>query len=561
MDINASIVDQRIIGITESLSTELQEITGVDDAVRKKSLAFVLLCVSTVLDMALTDAIELLTDGGNDLGVDALHLSEVDDGEFTVTLFQGKYTHKNLDGNANFPENSIKSLITLVSNIFDPNKQFSMNPRLAPRIEEVRSLIRDGYIPNVRLLFCNNGLRWNTQAQQWLDNSNLASNNQVHWEHYNHNNIVTILQRSKAVNDSIQLSGAAIIEDFNFRRVLVGKVPVTEIAKLFDRNGDLLLERNIRRYLGRNTNRVNNAIHDTLVSPNKQKDFYFFNNGITMTCTKMRHNALQGSNYQLKLENIQIINGGQTCKTIQQTINEAGALNLNSFDDVYVLLRLYELESDDDQLINEITFATNSQNPVDLRDLRSNDDLQVRLETGINSLGFTYKRYREDSTSGGRVITSITTAEAVMAIWRKCPHQSKFRRRELFGALYNKVFTNLNPAQAILAVLIFRSVENERKRPTLLQPTPDFLPYAAHYMAMLVGQLLLSQAKINMEEISHKNLQQLIELLEKNTPELINQAAEQLQNALTQIYGKRHVSLQQLSATFRRGDLLEFLPS
>lgn len=187
--------------------------------------------------------------------------------------------------------------------------------------------------------------------------------------------------------------------------------------------------------------------------------------------------------------------------------------------------------------------------------------MQVRLETGINSLGFTYKRYREDSTSGGRVITSITTAEAVMAIWRKCPHQSKFRRRELFGALYNKVFTNLNPAQAILAVLIFRSVENERKRPTLLQPTPDFLPYAAHYMAMLVGQLLLSQAKINMEEISHKNLQQLIELLEKNTPELINQAAEQLQNALTQIYGKRHVSLQQLSATFRRGDLLEFLPS
>lgn len=556
MNINASIVDQRVSGIAEEYSNELKDIVG-PDAARQKSLAFILLCVSTALDTSLSEATDLLTEGSNDLGVDALHLSEVDDGEFTVTLFQGKYTHKNLDGSANFPENAIKSLIALVSNIFDPDKTFSMNPRLAPRIEEIRSLIRDGYIPNVRLLLCNNGQSWNSQAQQWIDSSGL-SHAQVHWQHYNHDDIVAVLQRTKAVNDSLQLNGAAIIEDFNYRRVLVGKVPVAEIAKLFDRNGDLLLERNIRRYLGRNANRVNNAIHDTLVSPDKQKDFYFFNNGITMTCTKMRHNALQGGDYQLKLENIQVINGGQTCKTIQQTLNEAD--DLSAFNEVYVLLRLYELESDDDQLIKEITFATNSQNPVDLRDLRSNDSLQIQLETGINALGYNYRRYREDAAGGSHVISSATTAEAVMAIWRKCPHQSKFRRRELFGVLYDKVFTGLNPAQAILAVLIFRAVETERKRPTLLQPVPEFLPYAAHYMAMLVGQALLTLGKTRLQTISHLNLAQLIQLLEQNKTQLLNQAAAQLDLALKEIYGERQVSLQQLSATFRRGDLLEFLP-
>lgn len=556
MNINASIVDQRVSGIAEEYSNELKDIVG-SDAARQKSLAFILLCVSTALDTSLSEATDLLTEGSNDLGVDALHLSEVDDGEFTVTLFQGKYTHKNCDGSANFPENAIKNLIALVSNIFDPDKTFSMNPRLAPRIEEIRSLIRDGYIPNVRLLLCNNGQSWNSQAQQWIDSSGL-SHAQVHWQHYNHDDIVAVLQRTKAVNDSLQLNGSAIIEDFNYRRVLVGKVPVTEIAKLFDRNGDLLLERNIRRYLGRNANRVNNAIHDTLVSPDKQKDFYFFNNGITMTCTKMRHNALQGGDYQLKLENIQVINGGQTCKTIQQTLNETD--DLNAFNEVYVLLRLYELESDDDQLIKEITFATNSQNPVDLRDLRSNDSLQIQLETGINALGYNYRRYREDAAGGSHVISSATTAEAVMAIWRKCPHQSKFRRRELFGVLYDKVFTDLNPAQAILAVLIFRAVETERKRPTLLQPVPEFLPYAAHYMAMLVGQELLTLGQTRLQTISHLNLAQLIQLLEQNKAQLLNQAAAQLDLALKEIYGERQVSLQQLSATFRRGDLLEFLP-
>lgn len=560
MNINASIVDQRINGIAEELSSELEAIIKNNDAARKKSLAFVLLCVSTALDAPLIEAVDLLTEGSNDLGVDALHLSEVDDGEFTVTIFQGKYTHKNLDGTAHFPENAIKNLIALVSNIFDPNKQFSMNLRLAPRIEEVRSLIRDGYIPNVRLLLCSNGQSWNHQAQQWIESSGL-SHTQVHWQHYNHDDLVAVLQRSKAVNDSLQLSGAAIIEDFNYRRVLVGKVPVAEIAKLFNRNGDLLLERNIRRYLGRNANRVNNAIHETLINPEKQKDFYFFNNGITMTCTKMRHNALQGGDYQLKLENIQVINGGQTCKTIQQTINEADKedASLTRFSEVYVLLRLYELEGDDDQLIKEITFATNSQNPVDLRDLRSNDSLQIQLEIGIKTLGYSYKRYREDSLGGGNVITSATTAEAVMAIWRKCPHQSKFRRQELFGSLYSKVFTGLNPAQAILAVLIFRAVETERKRPTLLQPVPEFLPYAAHYMAMLVGQQLLAKAQVAAQKVSHLNLAQLSQLLEENKAQLLNEATAQLDTALKQIYGTRQVSLQQLSATFRRGDLLEFL--
>lgn len=557
MNINASIVDQRVNGIAEQFTSELGAIVG-QEAARQKSLAFVLLCVSTVLDCPLDEALDLLTEGGNDLGVDALHLGEVDDGEFTVTIFQGKYTHKNLDGAALFSENAVKNLIGLVSNIFDPNKSFEMNPRLAPRMEEVRSLIRDGYIPNVRLLLCNNGQRWNEQAQQWIDGSGLGRG-QVQWQHYNHDDIVLVLQRSKAVNDGIKLSGQAIIEDFNYRRVLVGKVPVTEIASLFDRNGDLLLERNIRRYLGRHSNRVNSAIHNTLVDPVRNKNFYLFNNGITMTCTKMRHNALQGGDYQLKLENIQVINGGQTCKTIQQTINEAG--DQADFSDVFVLLRLYELEGDDDQLVKEITFATNSQNPVDLRDLRSNDPKQLELEAGIQDLGYSYKRYKEDaSASSGTVMTSAVTAEAVMAVWRKCPHQSKFRRRELFGSLYEKVFQGLSPAQAVLAVLIFRTVETERKRPTLLNPAPDFLPYAAHYMAMLVGQLLLEEQQLDIKDISHRNLEQLKQRLEQDRAELIGKAARQLQAALTEIYGDREISLQQLSATFRRGDLLEFLP-
>ena len=79
-------------------------------------------------------------------------------------------------------------------------------------------------------------------------------------------------------------------------------------------------------------------------------------------------------------------------------------------------------------------------------------------------------------------------------------------------------------------------------------------------MAMLVGQLLLEEQQLDIKDITHRNLEQLKQHLEQNKAELIGNAAEQLQAALTEIYGGREISLQQLSATFRRGDLLEFLP-
>jgi len=43
-----------------------------------------------------------MTEGGSDFGVDAVEVSVVADGEFTVTLFQGKYKQV-LEGDANFP--------------------------------------------------------------------------------------------------------------------------------------------------------------------------------------------------------------------------------------------------------------------------------------------------------------------------------------------------------------------------------------------------------------------------------------------------------------------------
>ena len=554
MNINASIIDQRVLGIVEDHSEWLPKGNDIN---KKKSAAFVLLCMSTCLEMTLEESAELLTDGGNDAGVDGLHVGEVEDGEFLVTVFQGKYK-EDLRGVANFGENDVQKAVNTIHVLFDPYRKVTLNEKIEPKIEDIRSLIRDAYIPNVRVILCNNGARWTDQADMWITDAKKDYGDKVEFVHFNHDALVSILQRSKTVDATLTLSGEALVEDMNYMRVLVGRVSVQEIQRLFNENGDKLLERNIRRYLGLHTNRVNTAIHATLCDREKSDKFYFYNNGITVVCDKFDYNAFQQSDYQVQLKNMQVINGGQTCKTIQETLN--GSLPNMVGESAYLLIRVYQLADTRKDLVQDITYATNSQNPVDLRDLRSNDEIQKQLELGMSELklDYTYKRQREEGGGGSSVITSSIVAEAVLAIWRERPHHAKFRRKEHFGKLYKDIFTNLNAAQALLAVLIFRAVENERKRPAMETP-PDFLPYASHYISMLIGRKLLHDQDMTPDRISHQNIQGLLQAFEDKQAQYHPHAIHSLEDALKECYGDRDVSLQQLAATFRRGDLMEML--
>ena len=46
-----------------------------------------------------------------------------------------------------------------------------------------------------------------------------------------------------------------------------------------------------------------------------------------------------------------------------------------------MLVRLYQVPRDSAGFVQMITYATNSQNPVELQDLRSNDEIQRQLES------------------------------------------------------------------------------------------------------------------------------------------------------------------------------------
>jgi hypothetical protein len=206
-----------------------------------------------------------------------------------------------------------------------------------------------------------------------------------------------------------------------------------------------------------------------------------------------------------------------------------------------------------------ITHATNSQNPVDLKDLHSNDEKQRRLEESIRELGYSYRRKRMDGAAKPTDLTSGAAAEAILAVWRKSPHQAKFFLREHFGKLYEVIFTSsLNGSQTVSAVLLYRIAENHRRRPE--ETDPPFVRYASCFIAMQMGQRLLRDLGLKTpSDLNHRNFIQAKTLIERNGEAYFLAAVGDIERALKRLYGDQEVSIQQLSATFRRGDLIGLL--
>ena len=554
MSLATQIIDQQVSGIIEKHAEAFtNELRLGTDAQKKRSAAFLFLVAKTVFDLTDEETFDGIVDGGNDFGVDALYFEPPNAGEIRIILIQGKYK-TDLSGDSTFPENAIARMIDAIGALFDPNKTVTLNERLEQRVEEIRSFVKEGAIPRVTAVAANNGTRWTTEAQQRIDNAEADFNGQVGWRHIGPEDILALLQARQPISAELKLVGQANVETFDFRRVLIGRMSVSELARLTNEYDNQLFERNIRRYLGLAGNRVNEEMANTLRDSNKRSNFYFYNNGVTITCSQFRHNALQKDNWTIHVNDLQIVNGGQTARTVQKMYEKIGP----EIEGAEVLIRIYELQDNDTEIVEAITFATNSQNPVDLRDLKANDSRQKALNESIVGLGYKYRAKREDRPVSSDEFTSGVVAEAVLAVWRRRPHQARFRTRGHFGALYDTIFEkNLNGAQAIIAALLLRHAENRRKRPP--QDAPDFLAYGSRYIAMLMGRYLLEEMGVPLNQLDHRTFDRARELVEQKSDNYVSRAEQQIREALSPLFSKRERTLQRLSATFRRADLIDTL--
>lgn len=189
-------------------------------------------------------------------------------------------------------------------------------------------------------------------------------------------------------------------KDYRLKNVIDAKyisAPVVTIFKVYQKalnEGYPLFDENIREYLG-NTG-VNKNIYNTLLDTNDRKNFFFYNNGITLICDSIKkssHNP-SASNLQIRYEiiNPQIVNGCQTVNSIYQVLKNVNPNELDAqFEDVFVMLKVLEINRTDTTqalLYKNIVKYNNSQNSIDEKTFVSNTAIFVRLQKEFEDKGF-----------------------------------------------------------------------------------------------------------------------------------------------------------------------------
>lgn len=142
-------------------------------------------------------------------------------------------------------------------------------------------------------------------------------------------------------------------------------------------------------------------------------------------------------------------------------------------------------------------------------------------------------------------------------MWRAKPNNARFHKNKLFGQLYDEIFGDLNAAQLVLAVSIWRYVENKRKHESENYIGEYlFLPYASNVLAMQIGHELLREKGLTLAQVTPQKFPAMMEAFETNKEALYNQALANTKYAMEQLGIQcEEASLQRIAATFRQADL------
>lgn len=150
-------------------------------------------------------------------------------------------------------------------------------------------------------------------------------------------------------------------------------LPGEQLAAIYDRWSDRLLERNVRVFLQASGN-INRGIRNTL--QNDPGMFFAYNNGITATAESAKTRQGPHGLEIVGLKNFQIVNGGQTTGSIYSA--SKSGLNLS---DVFVQMKLSIIDPvKTDEVVPKISEYANSQNRVNAADFFSNHPFHVRIE-------------------------------------------------------------------------------------------------------------------------------------------------------------------------------------
>ena len=169
-------------------------------------------------------------------------------------------------------------------------------------------------------------------------------------------------------------------------KAYIAIIPGKLLADIYIAYGSKVLEGNVRAFLGTTgAKSVNSGIKRTIIG--EPTRFFTYNNGIATTAASIEIENVDGQMYVTAIEDLQIINGGQTTASLAEAVLKKYNVELKG---IFVPMKLTVIEDREsidengvrfyDSMVEKIARYANSQNKVTAADFFSNSPFHVLME-------------------------------------------------------------------------------------------------------------------------------------------------------------------------------------
>ena len=236
-------------------------------------------------------------------------------------------------------------------------------------------------------------------------------------------------------------------------RIAVAVVSATELLSLPGLTDRTLFARNVR--LGVGGTRVNRELATTIEDPSEHALFPAYHNGLTLLTR-----GITTAGNEVVLDGVSVVNGCQSLLALDAHRSQVTP-------ELRLLVKVVQVDPQSD-LADSITYRTNNQNSVDIRDQRSTDPIQRDLQASVAAsyLGvLAYAIRAGEPGTAPETLDNATAAQLLMAVYIGEPWNA-VRKVRLFDQDYHRIFNRSVTAHRLFLLHeLLRVVDGARTAP------------------------------------------------------------------------------------------------
>ncbi len=422
-----------------------------------------------------------ICDGRGDKGMDAI---VVDEDVREITIIQGKYRD---DSAKTQGDVDLKSLFGAAA-YFTSIETYDGLIASAPNVELLKLLARteirdrlEAGLHSIRLVFVTNA-DLDAAGTSYLAVAEAAGTPIEVWDRARCAEVAgrtrrpdlkegTIVLKAKTTTIAVPLTST--------ESLVLALVPATELVALPGIADLTLFARNVRLSAGKT--RINRELDKTVQDAGEHALFAAYHNGLTLLTDKFELKA----NNEIELSGVGVVNG---CQSLLALYGNQAKLT----DDLLVLVKVVEVQSNSD-VADQITYRSNNQNAVSLRDQRSTEplmrDLQGEVRDRFGSK-FELAIRLGERTSADRVLDNARAAQLIMAVYLQEPWAA-VRKLRLFDDDFRRIFSRNITADKLYLLDLMDGILVDGKPGLALELQASFssIRYALNYLLSQVLRL------------------------------------------------------------------------